>query len=566
MFVGGLNNLGLFPGAPAATQENSAGNGEASFADVLGQAQPQTQSQPQATQAQVPQVNARASQNQAQASSLPTPTPPNFEAPLITDRLITQPSPSPIDALNYAAPVKSDEVVDSLTRRVVWTDFLRKMKDDLGLNAEDILNAFTSLSEEELAKPPQETVDKVVMAMGLDPQQSLLAKQYFQELIAKTKPRSLGEELSTSSRQINLTLMSQQELSRKSAEQSLNRMNQSFFMQSQPTSQVQSTNFQTEKNLEQVNQSAQSFFSNDVKAAPVAAQPMKQILDQMQPVNGDQQIELPPMQPSINNLEATKAAVPNVQGVFAGAMRLNTTPAAESKDQDFFAPAPKTEAAKPNPLGTELMSQVLAESDVDSEEFTSDASFLGAPFAAELQNSSTTEIQRNDFAEALGAVAPKEMPVPELIQQARVMVHEGGGEMKVTLNPEGLGEVAMRVNVENGKVNVQMVTESGEAKKLIERELHELKSQLAANNLQVDTIKVDTSTDIGKQLQQQYDDGQRQLAQQNLEQFRRDHQGWRRSFFEIPQVRAYKGQAEAPRDVQAPGAPRKDGRRLNLVA
>ncbi len=59
-----------------------------------------------------------------------------------------------------------DESIDNLTRRVVWTDFLRKMKEELGVSAEDVLDAFASLSPEELALPPQQNVDKVVMALG----------------------------------------------------------------------------------------------------------------------------------------------------------------------------------------------------------------------------------------------------------------------------------------------------------------------------------------------------------------------------------------------------------------
>ncbi|NJL23748.1 MAG: hypothetical protein HC902_00235 [Calothrix sp. SM1_5_4] len=69
----------------------------------------------------------------------------------------------------------------------MWNDFLRKMKDDLGVSAEDVLGAFASLSSEDLAKPPAETVDKVVMALGLNDQQAAMAKQYFSELIQKTK-------------------------------------------------------------------------------------------------------------------------------------------------------------------------------------------------------------------------------------------------------------------------------------------------------------------------------------------------------------------------------------------
>lgn len=161
------------------------------------------------------------------------------------------------------------------------------------------------------------------------------------------------------------------------------------------------------------------------------------------------------------------------------------------------------------------------------------------------------------------------MTIPDLVQQAHVMVKDGGGEMKVTLHPDGLGEVAMRVSVDGGRVNVQMITESDAAKKLIEHQIGDLKSSLTAQHLQVDGIKVDTATNLGKQLEQQYQDAQRQQAHQNLEQFRQDTGGWKRSFFETASVNPYAGQAQLPRDVHAPSASsvkRPSERRLDLVA
>jgi len=40
--------------------------------------------------------------------------------------------------------------------------------------------------------------------------------------------------------------------------------------------------------------------------------------------------------------------------------------------------------------------------------------------------------------------------------------------MKVVLTPEGWAKVAMKVSVKDGKVNVEMITQSDEAKKMLE--------------------------------------------------------------------------------------------------
>ena len=59
------------------------------------------------------------------------------------------------------------------------------------------------------------------------------------------------------------------------------------------------------------------------------------------------------------------------------------------------------------------------------------------------------------------------MPVNDLVSQAHMMMKDGGGEMRVVLTPEGLGEVAMKISVDGNKVNVQMITQSDDAKKLL---------------------------------------------------------------------------------------------------
>lgn len=208
----------------------------------------------------------------------------------------------------------------------------------------------------------------------------------------------------------------------------------------------------------------------------------------------------------------------------------------------------------------------------DSGDDSSDTLGMNSALAADNRSGNNENI-KGDFQSQLTAKAapgqPQTMAVPDLVQQAHVMVRDGGGDLKVTLHPEGLGEVAMRVSVNDGKVSVQMITESDEAKKLIERQIGDLKSGLAQNHLQVDSIKVDTATNLGKQLEQQYHEAQRQQAQMNLEQFRQDQQGWRRSFFETGAVNPYRGQSDAPRDVRNPvsaAARSTSSRRLDLVA
>jgi flagellar hook-length control protein FliK len=161
--------------------------------------------------------------------------------------------------------------------------------------------------------------------------------------------------------------------------------------------------------------------------------------------------------------------------------------------------------------------------------------------------------------------------VKELIGQAQSLIKNGGGEMKIQMNPHGLGEVTMKINVENGNVRVEMLAENGETKSLLEKGALELKSSLASHRLNLEEIKVDTSKDMFTDLSDKQKDAERQLAEQFMGEFRRNNQSWREGFADFVGARAYKSQTqdEAENPLLAMNqaqAARNASRRLNLVA
>lgn len=573
MKLSGLNNLTFAERPKAAPKSLSEkADSKSSFEDVLGQ-------------------NAETAPQEVQSEGLPAqPSAPSLSAP-INERMLNAPvNADPAFKLSLVndkvvAGGQDEGGVDSLTRRVVWNDFLRKMKDDLGVSADDVLKAFASLSEEELAAPPLKTVDSVVAALGLNDQQSQLAKVYFNELVSKTKSGSMSEEIGKSQRQINLTLMSQREALRKTLSKSLEQMNQNFFMKDAPKASPEAS---PEASLAAV---PQQTLLRPETSAPVVKTPMVEV------AAPSPQNKLPEMGIAAPTKNFDTAAIQNTEVPVAKPTDKNTL---DEMIRQFYAPQSKIQTLKAGEMAAapagppaqqlkmdspvvpavgmnstgslkgllEDLSMSSGDSTEDDKDFTSDASFLTPGMKLDAGNTNVNG-PRPEFQAELNKAAERPMGVSDLVDKAQIMVHEGGGEMKVTLTPDGLGEVAMKVSVNEGKVQVHMITESDEAKRLIERQLGDLKSQLHSNQLQVDTIKIDTATNLGKQLEQQYQDAQRQATQTAWEQFRQDNQGWRRSFFEVPSARLYKGQGDALRDVEAPSnlSSRKNvNRRLDLVA
>lgn len=135
--------------------------------------------------------------------------------------------------------------------------------------------------------------------------------------------------------------------------------------------------------------------------------------------------------------------------------------------------------------------------------------------------------------------------IQNLMNQAQYIMRKGGGEAIVKLNPEGLGAVNLKVQVHEGRVNVEMSTETKEAKKLIESSVSDLKNSLGGHKLAVDSIKVDVgnqaSTDPNggqKPRQDLMQDQSKEQARQFFSQFR-DDQSSRGQFIEMPGAKAY---------------------------
>lgn len=101
--------------------------------------------------------------------------------------------------------------------------------------------------------------------------------------------------------------------------------------------------------------------------------------------------------------------------------------------------------------------------------------------------------QNMAVADAMGLNAGKEAKqetIQSIVNNAHALSQKGGGEMKLTLTPEHLGEIQLKVTMNGNQVGVQMIAERAEAKKLLEQNIQELKHGLATHNLTMDRLDV----------------------------------------------------------------------------
>jgi flagellar hook-length control protein FliK len=122
--------------------------------------------------------------------------------------------------------------------------------------------------------------------------------------------------------------------------------------------------------------------------------------------------------------------------------------------------------------------------------------------------------------------------VAELGTNVSFHAHKGGGEMKIILHPDDMGEVHVKVGTKNGKVEVQVTAQNEDVAKLLRGGSKDLESSLKGQNLALAKFEVtvndsgsvmatDTKTSLNEQfLSQQQPQHQGGFAQANSDQGR----------------------------------------------
>ncbi|WP_098747049.1 flagellar hook-length control protein FliK [Paenibacillus sp. EZ-K15] len=102
------------------------------------------------------------------------------------------------------------------------------------------------------------------------------------------------------------------------------------------------------------------------------------------------------------------------------------------------------------------------------------------------------------------AVKPAAPPVPVenfgsemtsfIINKLEIVKQTGFTEARISLNPEHLGQVDIKLTMQNGQLIAQFMTRSTDAKELIDQQMAQLRSALQAQGLQIEKIEVTQSS------------------------------------------------------------------------
>lgn len=92
-----------------------------------------------------------------------------------------------------------------------------------------------------------------------------------------------------------------------------------------------------------------------------------------------------------------------------------------------------------------------------------------------------------------------------IVNKLDVQQVKGMSEATISLNPENLGQVDVKITIQNGQVLAQFVTEKHMAKDMLDQQMSQLRSALQSQGLQVEKLEVTQSSSLQSQM---YNGGQ----------------------------------------------------------
>gem|GEM_PF-3549063 len=490
------------------------------------------------------------------------------------------------EATAALAEMKENE---GLTRQEAMEKFVTKMNDELGIPPQKLLEAFAKLDEKAMAEAPEKSMGQFLGNLDLDEAGEAKATALYKDLLKTTGDSLMNERLAGLDKSVNFDVESPRDAALRKLNNSLDDLNKSFFRKEgvdkkQAQKDLESMDVALAKLMhEPKSAEASGLGAGGAASANANANALAQAQSAMvQDVQADdaEDAQVSPL-----------SSQSNPQSELLAALGLQPGQQANSEAESDLLGGGEKREMMPNAGGAKAaLKSAFAEeiSKADKDERVETDSAIKPDAKLDPQALAQQDVQAPNAPKAVMGPADMMMSkqptaqdeqdnVKELVKQAQIMVKRGGGEMKMEMKPEGMGAVQLRVNVENGQVSVQMLTESESAKHLLEKGLHELKSNLAQHELKVQSMTVDVGNDVKNKMDQQATQDQarhraQQFAQDFMGSFRDEQQGFRQGFLDNKGWRSYargKGpESVGPEQVErATSKARSDNnKRLNLVA
>jgi flagellar hook-length control protein FliK len=443
--------------------------------------------------------------------------------------------------------LKVSDKVSAQTQPVL--KFMKAMQENFGISPERIMKALGEMPQETLMESPHEAMTPLFEKLGLQPKQFTKAQILYTEMLTEmeqVQPEAFKGSLvagaGAGAGAISQLSLGKSELPVQAMEKPMAAPKSTLdqlIEQKISRRALEPQNMQAAAKLQQPHSNMAEIFHIDPHENALSQQ-SSVAMDKLSEFDPQMRIEDVKINPSkiSEQFVSTDAKSAGIAGVAIAAM-------SQSGKKDASEKEMKDQLSDAN-----NMAQVPLDKKLDGQ------------FAMDKLAPTT----------AAGVAAPhgqlSNENVEKIISGSQSLIKNGGGEMKIQLNPEGLGKVHLNIKVQDGQVGVQMMADTQEAKKLLESSMSDLKLSLADHKLNLSHVKVDVSEHA--QNMNQNHDFKREEARDFLGQFRQFNESFRQNANDISAARAYAKKNPPPTpDIQPIESKKRsessDGR-LHLVA
>lgn len=490
-------------------------------------------------------------------------------------------------ALQQAIAVLKKNAVKLDAKETVQTnkaikDLLRKVENEFGVSAEKLVEAIARLEPEQLQQPAKQSIGAILNNLEIAPKDKPKLRAIFQKVLSEEKPlKAPNMEVAIPPNLLLASILAAKAAVNSDEKDDVKEQLKSPVVPA-PTARVETI----------AKQQSQVTELKPFAPAPQSATPPEENFLQQFAVKERDDIPQPKVEladsqppdfvkPMHVNRSSLPAATPlpeknmaanKLETVSLDSTNVEPSKFEPAKFETFKIESLKTQSAQP------VIQQTASSANVEPLAFTSMAKqqstgddflnsgkqekFTMQSFNKEGGHATTGRTKLEDDAgyEALTAQgkqvetdkdaarffasknvtpqAPKtdNEAVTQLVNNVKMMARDGGGEMRVQLRGE-LGDVNLRVAVNHGAVDVQMVTQSDHARKILESNLHDLKNNLVAQKFDVEQIKVNVATNSSSDFKDSktsdwnQSNSHWQDAHQFMNQFREQNQDFRRMAF-----------------------------------
>lgn len=474
--------------------------------------------------------------------------------------------------------------------------FMQSMQDEFDVSPQELVSVMSAMSAQlqNMQANPQlgqqapivgassdkSQIEKsqveLFQKLGLEGSQIKRAEYLYQNMLKEMAQDSMSNYLKEKDQFASIEVLSPTDLRKRDMSRSIDRMNNSFFMndvrppfgkQLQPNVEQAETKQQLDPNSAKSDKKTNDFADGGALVIPAG-------MEMLDPKS--MQVDSSKQQQS-RNMDASSQADDSspVTGLSLAGLAVAAAPSSGSGGEAGFDSSSQDSNSQKSEL-TKGKSAKIESVTTNASASTSSADAnanLGATTTAKTEVSrpgaeafsltaAANEVRKND-------VRPEDAAnVRNLIQGAQVLMRKGGGEMKVQMNPEGLGQVDLKVAVKEGKVDIQILADTADTKRLLEKGMGDLKASLAGHRLEVSNVKVDVSQNTDRDLSQGQSDLSRDQARQFLGQFRDERESMR-SFGDLPNLRSYRTSTASqvtPETAKEEAPAAKNSSRLNVIA